>query len=114
MSEANGTFRGRLPPAGCRPAAFFAAVVRQGDSWANWAAFAHEMGNSRRQLPPRGVSTSGWIPFRIIKTKAKMVLNVRKVELYLGDLAQRMCPLIPSSKDFVHKVPHLSLDLARY
>ena len=65
------------------------------------------------QLPPRGVSTSGWIPFRIIKTKAKLVLNVRKVELYLGDLAQRMCPLMPSSKDFVHKVPHLFFDLVQ-
>ena len=39
---------------------------------------------------------------------------MRKVELYLGDLAQRMCPLMPSSKDFVHKVPHLFFDLAQW
>ena len=40
-------------------------------------------------------------------------LPVRKVEFYLGDLAQRMCPLMPSSKDFVHKVPHLFFDLVQ-
>ena len=39
--------------------------------------------------------------------------NVRKVEFHLGDFAQRMCPLIPSSKDFVHKVPHLFFDLVQ-
>ena len=40
-------------------------------------------------------------------------LPVRKVEFHLGDLAQRICPLIPSSNDFVHKVPHLFFDLVQ-